>query len=353
MPISTQCFRQNIGCHDAREKGIVTDKIIQRELNNIAASQAGKVPQKLGWMTVLALLSVVSNSTWRSGFSEPHISSSDYNDENDRQDNKDVGSKTANVSSLVGFRHNIRLCQGFDTHFSSTDITSLEYKTEINLDLVSLRQAGKAIFHSLKFNACRLSKLLNNYDVLVFPGAEAAIANRTATVELDDVSIRKIDCECINERRDLSVSDILIKILDTIKNCVTNLSLEIQVVNAYRNGEPCPTQSEVEFIERITKVIDSLATSLMGFFDGLKVIVILQTLVAPAIRMAINDLTGRNVSFDDIEELSGSIIGYSRGVAHISSIQEQPIFGIKTVGVPKHIRSESGYIYMRIKGCGD
>lgn len=55
MPIIAQDFRRSTGCYHDKMQAYVAEPVIQKRLNRIAASQMGKFPQPLGWMTLLCL----------------------------------------------------------------------------------------------------------------------------------------------------------------------------------------------------------------------------------------------------------------------------------------------------------
>ncbi|MCW2486631.1 hypothetical protein J5069_12085 [Candidatus Symbiopectobacterium sp. NZEC127] len=350
MPISAQDFRRSAGCYDDKMQGYVADSIIQQRLNRISASQTRKLPQQFGWMTLLALLSVVSNNTLRRHVSERFFSDSEYCRKRGEENNPAASyNVTGNIKNV--FPNDVTLCDKFDSHYSSTTIVPPLNPQQLMHGSSSLRQTRKSIEDFLPFSFYSFADAFRRYDPLSFPGTHAAVVESTLaplSTPSDSVATVKNDYTCIHARQNLSSLDILYRVADTIDYPISTLAIEIKVITSYLQSGVCPTEASLSHISVIAKSIDAMLSSVLGFFSEFNPLGIIRNIITPAIKMVVDDYRGRGITIDDALSLNENILSYARGVVDISTREIDKKSGINTVFVPQGMSFENDYIYVHI-----
>lgn len=172
MPISVQDFRRSVGYYDSLSNKGISDKSTQDKLNNISALQTGKVPQKFGFLTILALLGVVSSTFFQRNSRDLHSVSSD--DFGKGKENYNVTVYQSDGETQSVYKYDAMAYLNFVSPFSSMPSVLSERQLQDIPDAISLRQIGGEVgdFLCLRFN--ELFNVLHRYDPLIFSVAEPA-----------------------------------------------------------------------------------------------------------------------------------------------------------------------------------
>ncbi|CAO96218.1 hypothetical protein [Erwinia tasmaniensis] len=118
----------------------------------------------------------------------------------------------------------------------------------------------------------------------------------------DEVKIEKLfDFSCIDERENISWADIVRQVGKTLASPVRTLGDESLIIY-YHNalGKGCPTNQTTERVDKINGKIDSLTTQILTLLPGSQVIAVAQLIVAPALQVLADDLSGKPINLQNI-----------------------------------------------------
>ncbi|UVD97572.1 hypothetical protein [Pectobacterium parvum] len=121
----------------------------------------------------------------------------------------------------------------------------------------------------------------------------------------DDVKIEKIDYTCLEERKNMTLGDILRKIGNTLSNPVSELSQEIQVIYYYEKFGRCASKEKIENLKKATLFADKVISSILSLIPGSNHIVLLQNIGSPLLRLIADDLENKEHNPEDIQNLIG------------------------------------------------
>ncbi|QZN96556.1 hypothetical protein [Symbiopectobacterium purcellii] len=348
MPISAQDFRRVNGDYDSRVKENVTDKSIQKQLNRIASSQSGKVPQQFGFLTILALLGFISDT---------------YVLRNDRQLDFHADTNGSCVKrnmkavtvtdNVTDFRRVNNIYLGVVSSDDSSLLKDLHHHRMQDYSCtMSLVQTRECFDNFIRMSVEKISHALRYYDPLVFPGADAAVAIKTTTVmPLDYVKTEKTvndNYECIIAITNFTFLDFFNKVLDTLSLPITELIVEAQVLFFVKRYGVCPTPTDIVKVKKFSMTIDECVNFLMVIFPELSPIYLTREIIVPTIKLILDDLDNKEVSIYNFEKINDSILSYARGIASISTSKSVHSSGRKNKIIPKFILLKDGDFYINV-----
>lgn len=167
-----------------------------------------------------------------------------------------------------------------------------------------------------RHGASCLETVTNAPEIKQLPFCFAAAAT-AADPQQDEVTAVRIDTACIEQRADISLSDVLRKIADTLAHPVTELARESQVLLTYMAGGGCPSAESAEKISSVTSVIDKFLHRVTEIFPRVKEIVLLRTVVAPVLRMCADYIDNKDIKAADIYDINSEILSFARSVTDL------------------------------------
>lgn len=170
-----------------------------------------------------------------------------------------------------------------------------------------------------------------------------------------DVSKKKLfDFDCQKERENLSFSDVLRNIADTLNSPLKKLGEEWQIFydyNLLRKG--CPKAADKMYLLNIMHYIDSISKTILHTFPRLVPLMILQNLVPPVLKSIADRLDGKKMDFDLILEINHEFLSVSQmlsasldlhSINLISEAREGPVEGF----IPEKLKIKDGGISIEI-----
>jgi len=142
---------------------------------------------------------------------------------------------------------------------------------------------------------------------------------------VDDVKIEKLfDFSCIEARNDMSITDKIRAVGAALAKPVTSLAKEIQVIYSHNiEGKGCPDAQAVADLQYITEPIDYTVNNLIGLFPGMRVPLLLQNVVGPAMQLIADDLEGKPVDAASLNTLTLQLASIIRPTLQTLTPREQ------------------------------
>ncbi|CCG85373.1 hypothetical protein [Erwinia piriflorinigrans] len=172
-----------------------------------------------------------------------------------------------------------------------------------------------------------------------------------------EVSKKKLfDFDCQKERENLSFSDVLRNIADTLNSPLKKSGEEWLIFydyNLLRRG--CPRAADKMYLLNIMHYIDSISKTILHAFSRLVPLMILQNLVPPVLRSIADRLDGKKMDFDLILEINHEFLSVSQmlsasldlhSINLMSEIREGPLEGF----IPEKLKIKDGHISIEIDG---
>ena len=167
----------------------------------------------------------------------------------------------------------------------------------------------------------------------------------------EDVKIEKLDYSCIEERQDLSLTQILRQIGKTLQNPITELAKESQVINYYNNLGRCPTKGDVEKIEHITMFVDKVVSAVITLLPYSQPIAILQSVGGPLFKLMADDIEQKeNDKIEAMQEIAEQVIFLSKSITEKIPRDNKNKVSDAKISLPKGIFFHEGRIYTQING---
>ncbi|UWS29361.1 glucosyltransferase [Erwinia pyrifoliae] len=178
----------------------------------------------------------------------------------------------------------------------------------------------------------------------------------TALPETDFVRKEPLDFLCAKERQELSFSDVLRNIAETLKSPVKKLVEESQIVHTYNSMKKgCPIESDRRYLADIMHYIDVVANKVMSFFPEFVPIMILQNIIPPVLQSIADRADGKKMDSDLIMEMNNQLLTLPmlfassldlHGRNMLSEKKRERMSGI----IPEKIKVKNGDIYVSISG---
>lgn len=90
------------------------------------------------------------------------------------------------------------------------------------------------------------------------------------------------------------------KFADTLSFPVTNMAVESQIVSNYPKKGICPTLRETNAIRKISNSVDAIVSFFTSVRPEFGALMIIQNVVAPVMKMTLDELKGKTVPYEDI-----------------------------------------------------
>ncbi len=134
----------------------------------------------------------------------------------------------------------------------------------------------------------------------------------------DDVKIEKLDFSCIEERQNLSISDVFRQIGKTLSNPVSELAKESQVIHYYNNYHRCPTPEEMSNLLSITSAVDKTISIITALLPGSQPLVVTQRLGGPLFRMIADSIDNKQLNVDDLSDANDQLLALGKSIVDTS-----------------------------------
>lgn len=134
----------------------------------------------------------------------------------------------------------------------------------------------------------------------------------------DDVKIEKMDFSCIEERQNLSTSDVLRQIGRTLSNPISELAKESQVIDYYNKYHLCPPREERNKLLLITSAVDQMISMITSLLPGSQPLVVTQRIGGPLLKMIADDIDNKQLNIDDLSDLNGQLLAFGKSIVYTS-----------------------------------
>lgn len=141
----------------------------------------------------------------------------------------------------------------------------------------------------------------------------------------NDVRIEKMyDFSCIDERNNMSWTDIIRQVGKTLGSPVKSLAAESQVVHHHNTlGKGCPSEHESLHLREITEKIDAVLSQVMPLLPGANPVIVLQQIVGPALEIYADELDGKPLDQQKINDINQQVLFLSRQEIQTLSPEEK------------------------------
>ncbi|MCW2475190.1 hypothetical protein [Candidatus Symbiopectobacterium sp. NZEC151] len=344
MPVNIQQYRRGIGRFECRRRDYMTQYTVQKKLNLLSELQSTKLPTKFSCMSMLAMMGVLSSlSRGENSVDEiPQKSVGKYQ----------VNHVDGGVSHQIRFvdkqpysAYKNRLSQMIYNEFCSSSPVPHGVTEKKQNTLFPMGNLQDSIIDSMNQAVKSLSGFINYYDPLRFPAADAAVPVAVPTTTVvplgDDVKIKKLNVDCLDKRRALTVSDVLKTIADSFERPFESSTIELQVLSHYLKSGICPSEAEIEKVRKITTEVDKVSSIMSSLVPELTFISFVQRIFSPTIRMISNDIKGDSMSQVDIESIYNEVLGFSKAMVDITIHGNIHPTTIDDVRIPKSLFFEN------------
>lgn len=355
MPLSVFDYKRSVGEFEHRTKNYIPDYRIQKKLNNIARYHETHLPQASGWVSTLLLTGILSNLSCGRNSSEK----TEYTtpDQKAYAENTAVAPMLKNVTRLSSDQYEPMQNIFVPRLLSHTTVSfpeKLSVTHDDKLSFLQTMQYAKTVF------LARIDSLLtlaNWYDPLIFPAATASVPELPNTrgepfamvsPASDDITIKKLDFSCIEERQELSVADLLTKVADALENPIEEMARELQVVMHYLSGGVCPSKESIESILNFTIDTDAILTQLMYFIPQFSSVIIAQKVVSPTLRMIAKSMQGQDISKVEIETINEQVLSLARNLIDMYPKHENGSPNLEQSTLPENLTVKDGNLYAEI-----
>ncbi|MEI3775393.1 hypothetical protein [Pectobacterium brasiliense] len=184
----------------------------------------------------------------------------------------------------------------------------------------------------------------------------------------NDVKIKSLDSSCIEERQNLSISDVFRQIGKTLSNPISELAKESQVIHYYNNNYQCPTTEEMTNLLAINSVVDEVISMITALLPGSQPLVVTQSLGSVLFRMIADSIDNKQLNVDDLYEANDQLLTLSKSIVDTSpknpkgkTIEDQlevpeglyfknKKLSVKINGKERDLTTENGNYFANING---
>lgn len=226
------------------------------------------------------------------------------------------------------------------------------------------------LWNSIPQTLSRADEFMLQYDPLRFPEASALPTggyqnneiNRfpryavfkpkttTSTPAPDDVKIEKLDFSCVEERQNLSISDIFRQIGKTLSNPVSELAKESQVIHYYNNHHRCPTSEERANLLSITSAVDKTISIITALLPGSQPLMVTQRVGGPIFRMIADSIDNKQINVDDLSEANDQLLALGKSIIDTSPKNSKGQTIESQLTVPDGLSFKNGKLSVNIQG---
>ncbi|CCG87861.1 hypothetical protein [Erwinia piriflorinigrans] len=145
-------------------------------------------------------------------------------------------------------------------------------------------------------------------EMSIYPVSE--VNNTTISTLFEEVKIERLfDFSCIDERENISWSDIIRQVGKTLASPIRTLGDESLIIHYHNTlGQGCPPNQTTERVDQINGKIDSVTTQILTLLPGSQVVAVAQLIVAPALQVLADDLSGRSVNLQSIAGINQQLM---------------------------------------------
>lgn len=168
----------------------------------------------------------------------------------------------------------------------------------------------------------------------------------------DDVKIEKLDFSCIEERQNLSISDVFRQIGKTLSNPVSELAKESQVIHYYNKYHLCPTQEEMDHLLSITSAVDKTISIITELLPGSQPLVVTRSLGGPLFRMIADSIDNKQLNLDDLSEVNEQILALGKSIVDTAPKNLKGQIIQSQLKVPDGLSFKKNKLSVNVKGKG-
>lgn len=156
----------------------------------------------------------------------------------------------------------------------------------------------------------------------------------------DIVTIVKMyDFSCIDDHEDVTFNDVLKIISKTLRNPIASLSSESAIIHRYNTLHlGCPSKNTMDKINDIAISADKFLSILIQVLPDFKSIMLLQNVLSPILMAISQDLEGKDIDIDLINEINSNIIFVFQDSVRAKSLSDVKKIGLMTAdGMKKYV----------------
>lgn len=166
----------------------------------------------------------------------------------------------------------------------------------------------------------------------------------------DDVKIEKLDFSCIEERQNLSISDVFRQIGKTLSNPVSELAKESQVIHYYNNYHRCPTPEEMNNLLSITSAVDKTISIITALLSGSQPLVVVQRVGGPLFRMIADSIDNKQLNADDLSEVNDQLLALGKSIVDTCPKNPKGQIIESQLRVPDGLSFKNNKLSVNVKG---
>ncbi|CAK8738516.1 hypothetical protein SODG_002122 [Sodalis praecaptivus] len=166
----------------------------------------------------------------------------------------------------------------------------------------------------------------------------------------DEVKKVKLDFSCFEQRQTLTAAGILRQIGKTLKNPVSALAEESQVIYFYQNVGRCPSEDEVEKLSNITHKVDAVVSAVVALLPGSQPLVIAQNIGDPLLKMLADEIDGLPVDVNEANEVNNQILLLAKSIIAVSPKDNRGVPIDRTLTLPKNTFVSGQSLATRLEG---
>lgn len=166
----------------------------------------------------------------------------------------------------------------------------------------------------------------------------------------DDVKIEKLDFSCIEERQNLSISDVFRQIGKTLSNPVSELTKESQVIHYYNNYHRCPTPEEMSNLLSITSAVDKTISIIIALLPGSQPLVVTQRVGGPLFRMIADSIDNKQLNVDDLSEANDQLLVLGKSIVDTCPKNPKGQIIESQLRVPDGLSFKNNKLSVNVKG---
>ncbi|WP_324030864.1 hypothetical protein GC087_25550 (plasmid) [Pantoea sp. JZ2] len=163
----------------------------------------------------------------------------------------------------------------------------------------------------------------------------------------DSVVAEKIDLSCIDRRNNLSIADMFRQIGNTLKNPVSELAKESQVIHYYNKFNRCPSEKELNRIIKVTTIVDGVISTITSLMPESAPLLIVQRVGGPLFKMIADQIDNKDLDMNNFEELNESAINLGKMMVD-KVLKSTHLTDDTELDIPKGIILEKNKIFVDI-----
>lgn len=136
----------------------------------------------------------------------------------------------------------------------------------------------------------------------------------------------------------------------TLKNPVSPLAEESQVIYFYQNVGRCPSEDEAEKLSNITHKVDVVVSAVVALLPGSQPLVIAQNIGGPLLKMLADEIDGLPVDVNEANEVNNQILLLAKSIIAASPKDNRGVPIDRKLTLPKNTFVSGQSLATRLEG---